>query len=119
MCGRFTFAQTERTSCLSTSDGRDSRRSPRYNIAPTQTVLAVRLGEQGREGAMLRWGLVPSWVKTLKGPLNINARSETVAASPAFRSAFKRRRCLIPADGFYEWQGEPKNKRASISPQGR
>jgi putative SOS response-associated peptidase YedK len=79
---------------------------PRYNIAPTQDVLAVRAAEGGqREAAMLRWGLVPSWAKELQsGAPLINARAETVAEKPAFRTALRRRRCLIPADGFYEWQ---------------
>jgi len=79
---------------------------PRYNIAPTQDVLVVRERERGeREAAMLRWGLVPSWAKELQaGAPLINARAETVAEKPAFRTALRRRRCLIPADGFYEWQ---------------
>jgi putative SOS response-associated peptidase YedK len=81
--------------------------SPRFNIAPTQPVAAVRLGETGgqREGVLLRWGLVPGWAKDpAMGSRLINARAETVAEKPSFRSAFKRRRCLIPADGYYEWQ---------------
>lgn len=78
---------------------------PRYNIAPSQTVPAVRMGEGGRELTLLRWGLVPSWAKDPKtGYKMINARAETVATKPAFRVAFKRHRCLIPATGFYEWQ---------------
>lgn len=80
---------------------------PRYNIAPTQDVLAVRVdAEVGeREAAALRWGLIPSWAKEPKsGPPMINARAETVAEKPTFRTAVRRRRCLIPADGFYEWQ---------------
>ncbi|WP_420632168.1 SOS response-associated peptidase [Candidatus Leptofilum sp.] len=79
---------------------------PRYNIAPTQSVTAIRLGENGgRELTFFRWGLVPSWAKDIKiGSRMINARSETVAEKPSFRAAFKRRRCLIPADGFYEWR---------------
>ncbi len=75
---------------------------PRYNIAPTQEILVVR-GE--REAAMSRWGLIPSWSKELQaGPPMINARGETIADKPSFRTATRRRRCLIPADGFYEWQ---------------
>jgi putative SOS response-associated peptidase YedK len=86
--------------------------SPRYNIAPTQPVVAVRPGERaGREARMLRWGLVPFWAKDLAmGSRMINARGETVAEKPAFRQAFRRRRCLIPADGFYEWQKVPGGK---------
>lgn len=86
---------------------------PRYNIAPTQEILAVRVdAEKGeREAAMLRWGLVPAWSKEAQGglpetggPPMINARGESIAEKPSFRTAFRRRRCLIPADGFYEWQ---------------
>ena len=77
----------------------------RFNIAPTQTVPVVRQGATGRELAIMRWGLIPSWAKDMKlAATMINARAETVAEKPAFRSAFKRRRCLVPADGYYEWQ---------------
>src|SRR5690606_3074614 len=79
---------------------------PRYNIAPTQQVPCIRLGkEQTWEVGLLRWGLVPSWADDLKiGYKLINARSETVDQKPSFRTAFKRRRCLVVADGWYEWQ---------------
>jgi len=80
---------------------------PRYNIAPTQEILAVRAEAKtgNREAAMLRWGLIPSWSKDAHGgPPMINARGETIAEKPSFRTATRRRRCLIPADGFYEWQ---------------
>jgi putative SOS response-associated peptidase YedK len=84
---------------------------PRYNISPTQLVPVVRAGQIGRELTMLRWGLIPSWAKDPKiGYSLINARSETAAEKPAFRSAFKRRRCLIPTDGFYEWKKFGKQK---------
>ncbi len=79
---------------------------PRYNIAPTQAVLAVRIGpnESERSFTAFRWGLIPSWAKDPAiGSRMINARAETVAEKPAFRAAFRRRRCLIAADGFYEW----------------
>jgi putative SOS response-associated peptidase YedK len=80
--------------------------TPRYNIAPTQPVAAVRLAEDGRRAfVLLRWGLIPSWAREPGvGHSLINGRSETVAEKPAFRAAFKARRCLIPASGFYEWQ---------------
>jgi putative SOS response-associated peptidase YedK len=81
---------------------------PRYNIAPTQEVPAVRAAAQGgRELVVLRWGLVPAWAKdrAIASRL-INARSESVAEKPAFRRAFAARRCLLPADGFYEWRKE-------------
>jgi len=78
---------------------------PRYNIAPTQDLLAVHQTADGREMTFYKWGLVPSWAKdTSMGVRLINARSETVEEKPAFRQAFKKRRCIIPADGFYEWQ---------------
>ena len=78
---------------------------PRYNVAPTQPIPIVRLMDGKRHFALVRWGLLPSWVKDPKTfTLLINARGETVAEKPAFRAAMKRRRCLIPADGFYEWK---------------
>lgn len=80
---------------------------PRYNIAPSQPVAAVRLRPDSttREMCMLTWGLIPFWAKDAgMGYKTINARSETVEKSPAYRAAFKHRRCLIPADGFYEWK---------------
>ena len=78
---------------------------PRYNIAPSQEVPVVRQSGAGRELALLRWGLIPPWAKDERfGCRTINARAETVAEKPAFRDAFRRRRCLIPATGFYEWR---------------
>src|SRR5438093_1883506 len=78
---------------------------PRYNVAPTQPIPIVRLAEGKRQFALLRWGLIPAWVKDPRGfSLLINARSDSVLDKPAFRNAMKRRRCLIPADGFYEWK---------------
>ena len=79
--------------------------APSYNIAPTQQVTAVVEEDENRKLEMFRWGLVPSWAKDPAiGNKMINARAETVAEKPSFRSAFKKRRCLIVADGFYEWQ---------------
>jgi putative SOS response-associated peptidase YedK len=76
-----------------------------YNIAPSQMVPVVRQTEEGRELAMLKWGLIPSWAKDPAiGMRLINARAETLADKPAFRSAYRRRHCLIPADAFYEWK---------------
>ena len=78
---------------------------PRYNAAPTQSLPVVRAARAGRESAMMRWGLVPSWSREGKmKSILINARAETVAHKPAFRDAFRRRRCLVPADGFFEWK---------------
>src|SRR4051794_3394461 len=84
----------------------------RYNIAPTQPVPIVRISEGRREFALMRWGLIPSWVKDPRGfSLLFNARGESAAEKPAFRNAMKRRRCLFPADGFYEWKQDGKAKR--------
>lgn len=108
MCGRFALLVPGAT--VAEFFNLDTAPDPlpaRYNIAPTQPVLAVRLSAAGqqREFALFRWGLVPSWAKDVKmGARMINARSESVAEKPAFRAAFKRRRCLIPASGFFEWQ---------------
>lgn len=107
MCGRYThlltWAQLHRILRL-TSDPIDL--PVRYNIAPTQQAPVVRTTpEGGRAVHMLRWGLVPSWAEDSKiGNTMINARGETLAAKPAFRTAFKRRRCIVPASGFYEWK---------------
>lgn len=113
MCGRFTFTQPENLVTEVFQLSSSPTLSPRYNIAPTQSVPTVLLDSDDgeRQFKMLRWGLIPSWAKDMKmGAALINARAETVAEKPAFRSAFKRRRCLILADGFYEWQQEEKKK---------
>ncbi len=112
MCGRFAlYTPKEAVVRLFGLQAVPDLRA-RYNIAPTQSVLAVREDEPGtREALMLRWGLVPFWAKDPAiGNRMINARGETVAEKPAFRQAFRRRRCLIPADGFYEWQKVPGGK---------
>jgi putative SOS response-associated peptidase YedK len=84
----------------------------RYNIAPTQPIPIVRVIEGQRQFALVRWGFIPSWVKDPKTfTLLINARGETVNDKPAFRNAMKRRRCLVPADGFYEWKRDGATKR--------
>src|ERR1043166_9157695 len=86
---------------------------PRYNVAPTQPIPIVRLDEGRRQFAMMRWGLMPAWVKDPKTfSLLINARAESVLDKPAFRNAMRRRRCLIPADGFYEWREAGGRKQA-------
>lgn len=105
MCGRFTLWTTPADMVEIFQLLRLPELSPRYNIAPTQPVAVVRQTESARELSLMRWGLIPSWAKEAAiGSRMINARAETVAAKPSFRAAFKRRRCLIPADGFYEWQ---------------
>ena len=106
MCGRF----TQRLSWAELHElmdliGPPRNLRPRYNVAPSQDVAVVRVADGGRNLSMLRWGLIPAWEKDPAiGYRLINARSETVAEKPSFRSAYRRRRCLIPADGFYEWQ---------------
>jgi len=105
MCGRYTL----KTPPVALADlfglASPPEVTPRFNVAPTQMVLCVRQQDGIPAASMLKWGLIPSWADDPSiGNRLINARSETAAAKPAFRSAFKRRRCLIAADGFYEWQ---------------
>jgi len=113
MCGRFAlFAMGESLARQFGVPGTPSL-APRYNIAPSQAVPTVRVQASGggREVASLRWGLIPSWAKDPDiGNRMINARSETAREKPAFRGAFRRRRCLIPASGFYEWQRRERRK---------
>jgi len=112
MCGRFAFySPSEATAALFGVSGAYEV-EPRYNIAPTQYVAAIRNGEEaGRELTMLRWGLIPFWAKDPSiGNRMINARAETVAEKPAYRAAYRRRRCLVLADGFYEWHKEAAGK---------
>jgi putative SOS response-associated peptidase YedK len=111
MCGRFTLATSsdEIADLFDVSDLPEIK--PRYNIAPTQDVPVCRVDDDRRGVAELHWGLVPFWADEKKiGNRMINARGETVANKPAFRAAFKYRRCLIPADGFYEWKKEQGGK---------
>ena len=108
MCGRFAFySPTEAAAALfGVTVAIDL--TPRYNIAPTQDIAAVRIGEDGdREFALFRWGLIPFWAKDPSiGNRMINARAETVAEKPAYRAAYRKRRCIVLADGFYEWRKE-------------
>lgn len=92
----------------------DPEMPPRYNIAPSQPIMVIRTGDDGgREGMLARWGLVPSWVKDPKEfTLLVNARSETAAEKPSFRSAMRHRRILVPASGFYEWKRFGKGKKS-------
>jgi putative SOS response-associated peptidase YedK len=89
---------------------------PRYNIAPSQPVAIVRnTPKGGREMALVRWGLIPSWVKDPgQFKMLVNARAETAADKPSFRAALRHRRCLVPADGYYEWTGAPGAKRPHL-----
>jgi putative SOS response-associated peptidase YedK len=106
MCGRYTLTQSGGAIATAFDLGQVPEVVPRYNIAPTQPVPAIlATAEAERQFKLLYWGLIPSWSKDFKiGARLINARAETVAEKPSFRAAFKRRRCLIVADGFYEWQ---------------
>ena len=111
MCGRYTLtADAESIQMAFQLDSVDGLGLPRYNIAPTQQV-AVISNREPQSLSFMKWGLVPSWAKDPKiGNRMINARSETAAEKPSFRSAFKGRRCLIPADGYYEWARQGKRK---------
>jgi len=112
MCGRFAFySPSEATAALFGASGSLDIK-PRYNIAPTQDIAAICLGKDGsRTLTSLRWGLVPSWAKDPSiGNRMINARAETVAEKPSFRAAYRKRRCLVLADGFYEWHTESSGK---------
>ena len=112
MCGRFAFySPSEATAALFGASG-SVPVEPRYNIAPTQYIAAIRNDEdEQRELTMLRWGLIPFWAKDPSiGNRMINARAETVAEKPSFRAAYRKRRCLVLADGFYEWHTEASGK---------
>jgi len=105
MCGRYVIISTPEAIRALFRYGEQPNFPPRYNVAPTQPIPVVRLLDGKRSFALMRWGLIPSWVKDPKTfPLLINARGESVLDKPAFRNAMRRRRCLIPTDGFYEWQ---------------
>ena len=112
MCGRYTLiADLGDLAQRFEFDGSDFSYDTGYNIAPTESVLTVR-NLDGREGALMKWGLIPFWAKDPKiGARMFNARAETVAEKPAFRNALKKRRCLVLADGYYEWQKTPVGNR--------
>jgi putative SOS response-associated peptidase YedK len=114
MCGRYRLSRRKQIieEYFDTVSG-DGEWSPRYNIAPTQPVPVIRRDprEPVRELSLVRWGLIPSWAKDPSAAARmINARSETAAAKPAFRDGMRFRRCLVPADGFYEWKRAGKEK---------
>lgn len=108
MCGRYSITMPPEVLRRLFGISFDGNLEPRWNMAPTQTAPVVFLDEQGRRVvAPMRWGLVPAWAKDDgMGARMINARAETVAEKPSFRAAYRQRRCLIPADGFYEWKTE-------------
>ena len=113
MCGRFTLRTSPDVLKQDFAIDEVPSLTPRYNIAPTQRVAVVRLadGKKSREAVLLSWGLIPSWAEDRAiGNRLLNARADTVAEKPSFRSAFRARRCLILADGFYEWQTHERKK---------
>jgi putative SOS response-associated peptidase YedK len=112
MCGRFVITSPPAAVRQVFGYSEQPNFPPRHNIAPTQPVPVVILENGGRHFRLMRWGLVPSWVKDpRKITLLINARSESINEKPAFKNAMRRRRCLIPADGYYEWQVSGGRKR--------
>jgi putative SOS response-associated peptidase YedK len=113
MCGRYRLSRQKEMLAERFGIEPDDDWMPRYNIAPTQNVPVIRqqAEQAGRFSVRMRWGLIPSWAKDARsGVKMINARAETVASKPAFQEALRKRRCLIPADGFYEWTKAGKNK---------
>jgi putative SOS response-associated peptidase YedK len=105
MCGRYVIISSPEAIRALFGYGEQPNFPPRYNVAPTQPIPIVRLLDGKRSFALMRWGLLPAWVKDPKAfSLLINARGESALEKPAFRNAMRRRRCLIPTDGFYEWQ---------------
>jgi putative SOS response-associated peptidase YedK len=113
MCGRYRLSKRKQLVEEHFDAAGEEDWEPRYNIAPTQPVAVIRQHpkEPVRKLSLVRWGLIPSWAKDASGAAKmINARSETAATQPAFRDAFQLRRCLIPADGFYEWQRQGSAK---------
>ncbi|MFN0114315.1 MAG: SOS response-associated peptidase [Paracoccaceae bacterium] len=112
MCGRFviTLPSVAMAELFDAVPGNDLPGGERFNVCPTQTIAACTSEGGARRLRAMRWGFVPHWYKTpTDGPLLINARGDTVAEKPAFRAAVRERRCLIPADGFYEWhRADPK-----------
>ena len=113
MCGRYSLiASIAELGERFGFDGADVAYSPSYNVAPTQGVLTVVAENDARRAVRMRWGLIPSWAREASiGSRMINARAETVAEKPSFRTALRRRRCLVLADGFYEWRRTSAGKR--------
>ncbi len=113
MCGRYSnLMPPEAMRRLFGTVGPPPNVAPGFNCAPTQALPVVRRGREGRQLVLMRWGLVPPWSKGPgSGVTLINARAETVATKPAYRDAFRHRRCLVPCDGFYEWWQEGKLRR--------
>ncbi|UII57563.1 SOS response-associated peptidase [Cytobacillus spongiae] len=111
MCGRYSLSENKAELQAQFQFEMLEELNPRYNIAPSQNILAVGSNGQRRKGSFLQWGLVPFWADNPKiGYKMINARSESIDEKPSFKHAFKKRRCLILADGFYEWKKENGHK---------
>jgi putative SOS response-associated peptidase YedK len=115
MCGRYTLTDPDPARIRARfrlDESAKLEEEPRYNIAPTDPVLAIRRDDSGgRVPGRLRWGLTPGrWAERRSGPPLINARAETLQRQPAFAESFRERRCLIPADGFYEWRNDERGK---------
>jgi putative SOS response-associated peptidase YedK len=115
MCGRFTLTQPARIAAEFGLDNfapvEPELYEPRFNVAPTQRIVVIPTRDMQREARTMRWGLIPSWTKDASiGSRLINARAESIEARPSFRDAFRYRRCLIPADSFYEWQATSRGR---------
>jgi putative SOS response-associated peptidase YedK len=116
MCGRYNITSAPEQVRALFRYPEQPNFPPRYNVAPTQPIPIVRMTDGKRQFALVRWGLIPPWVKDPRTfTLLINARAESVNEKPAFKNAMKRRRCLIPADGFYEWKTEDGRKRPFVA----
>ena len=117
MCGRFTMTRRDRTelaAMLGVPESELGDYTPRFNIAPTQPYFVLKTKYENREAIPATWGLVNSWAKDAsRASMCINAKAETVDKIPSFREAFEKRRCVVPADGFYEWRG-PKARREPL-----
>src|SRR5262244_3466624 len=112
MCGRYLIITTPEAIRQFFQYPEQPNFPARYNVSPTQPIPIVRLAEGRRQFALVRWGLIPAWVKDPRGfSLLINARAESALDKPAFRNAMRRRRCLVPADGFYEWKQDGARRR--------
>lgn len=114
MCGRFVITHPDEAlaKLFDAQPANDLPEGPRYNVCPTQPIATVRSEAGMRRLAPMRWGFLPHWYKSeTDGPLLINARAETLAEKPAFKSAARARRCIVPATGFYEWTKDAEQKR--------
>ena len=110
MCGRYTlFSTVAILSHLEIEDGSDIEWNPHFNIAPTQETLVVTFHDGSRHLSLMKWGLIPSWTREKAAGI-INARAETLTDKSSFKAAFRKQRCIVPANGFFEWKHGPKGK---------